>query len=177
MKQNTITTPQAALLPAQTMFHQENESINQLIYIDLHPTNSRSLSPLDRSTPSAAELHLPYGKALRASVTYLKDPSDFSGNTIAQQVNIYRSGGKKYSESIYDTRHAHVRVSQTKVTVSMSFTLSDNPERLKAQLQNFANIVIDETDEIAAMLSQEGAEKVQDAWKSLAEQTASHEVV
>jgi hypothetical protein len=159
MKQNQIIIPQAALLPAQTMFHQENESINQLIYFD-------------RSLPSAAELQLPYGKALRASVTYLKDPSDFSGNTIAQQVNIYRSGGKKYSESIYDTRHAHVRVSQTKVTVSMSFTLSDNPERLKAQLQNFANIVIDETDEIAAMLSQQGAEKVQEAWKTLAEENA-----
>ena len=159
MNKYSVPTPQSVLLSSHTLFHQHDEGIHQLVFFD-------------RSQSSEATLALPLGKALRASVTYHKDPSDFSGNTIAQQVNIYRSGGKKYSESIYDTRHAHVRVSQTKVTVSMSFTLSDNPERLKAQLQNFANIVIDETDEIAAMLSQQGAEKVQEAWQTLAEQNA-----
>ena len=159
MKQNQIIIPQAALLPAQTMFHQENESINQLIYFD-------------RSQPSAAELQLPYGKALRASVTYLKDPSDFSGNTIAQQVNIYRSGAKKYSTSIYDSRYAHVKVSQNRLTCTMSISLIDDPQRLIARMQNFANIVIEESDEIAAMLHQEGANKVLEAWKTLAEENA-----
>lgn len=159
MKQNQIIIPQAALLPAQTMFHQENESINQLIYFD-------------RSQPSAAELQLPYGKALRASVTYLKDPSDFSGNTIAQQINIYRSNGKKYSTSIYDTKHSHVKVSQNKVTVTMSMNLTDDPELLIHRMQNFANIIIEESDEIAALLHQEGASKVQDAWQMLADQNA-----
>ena len=46
----------------------------------------------------------------------------------------------------------------------------NDPDRLKARMQNFANIIIDESDEIAAMLSQEGAEKVQEAWQTLAEQ-------
>jgi hypothetical protein len=159
MKQNQIIIPQAALLPAQTMFHQENESINQLIYFD-------------RSQPSAGELQLPYGKALRASVTYLKDPSDFSGNTIAQQVNIYRSSGKKYSTSIYDTKHSHVKVSQNKVTVTMSMNLTGDHERLGYRMQNFANIIIEESDEIAALLHKEGASKVLDAWQMLAEQNA-----
>jgi hypothetical protein len=52
----------------------------------------------------------------------------------------------------------------------MSFPLGDDPTRLKARMQNFANIIIDESDEIAAMLNQEGAEKVQEAWQTLAEQ-------
>jgi hypothetical protein len=52
----------------------------------------------------------------------------------------------------------------------MSFPLGDDPTRLKARMQNFANIIIDESDEIAAMLNQEGDELVLGAWESLAEQ-------
>ena len=50
----------------------------------------------------------------------------------------------------------------------MSLTLTDDPERLKARMQNFANIIIDESDEIAAMLNQEGDARVLDAWELLA---------
>jgi hypothetical protein len=49
----------------------------------------------------------------------------------------------------------------------MSFPICDDPQRLKARLQNFANIIIDESDEIAAMLNQEGPQKVQEAWTSI----------
>jgi hypothetical protein len=115
-------------------------------------------------------LDLPVGKALRGSVVYLKDPSDHTGNTIAQQINLYRSNGKKYSTSIHDTRYSHVKVSQSRITVSMSFPLGDDPTRLKARMQNFANIIIDESDEIAAMLNQEGDELVLGAWEALTEQ-------
>jgi hypothetical protein len=115
-------------------------------------------------------LDLPIGKALRGSVVYLKDPSDHTGNTIAQQINLYRSNGKKYSTSIHDTRYSHVKVSQSRITVSMSFPLGDDPTRLKARMQNFANIIIDESDEIAAMLNQEGDELVLGAWEALTEQ-------
>ena len=100
-------------------------------------------------------------------MVYTKDPSDHTGNTIHQQICLYRHNGKKYSTSIFDSRYSHVKVSQSRVTVSMSFPLTDDPERLKARMQNFANIIIDESDEIAAMLSQEGAEKVQEAWQLL----------
>ena len=155
---NTIQTPQAVLIPASTMFLQEDNRITQLVYID------------PRTTTKEAPLDLPMGKALRASVVYLKDASDLSGNTIQQQIRLSRGAGKKYSTSILDTRYSHVKVSQSRVTVTMSFPLSDDPDRLKARLQNFANIIIDESDEIAAMLNQEGAEKVQDAWQNLAEQ-------
>ena len=155
---NTIQTPQAVLIPASTMFLQEDNRITQLVYID------------PRTTTKEAPLDLPMGKALRASVVYLKDASDLSGNTIQQQIRLSRGAGKKYSTSILDTRYSHVKVSQSRVTVTMSFPLSDDPDRLKARLQNFANIIIDESDEIAAMLNQEGAEKVQEAWQTLAEQ-------
>ena len=157
MKQNTINIPQAALIPASTMIHQENGNITQLVFID-------------RSQQTPNMLDLPIGKALRGSVVYLKDPSDHTGNTIAQQINLYRSNGKKYSTSIHDTRYSHVKVSQSRITVSMSFPLGDDPTRLKARMQNFANIIIDESDEIAAMLNQEGDAKVQEAWQFLAEQ-------
>ena len=156
MKQNTINIPQAALIPASTMIHQENGNITQLVFID-------------RSQQTPNMLDLPIGKALRGSVVYLKDPSDHTGNTIAQQINLYRSNGKKYSTSIHDTRYSHVKVSQSRITVSMSFPLGDDPTRLKARMQNFANIIIDESDEIAAMLNQEGDELVLGAWEALAE--------
>lgn len=152
---NTIQTPQAVLIPASTMFLQEDNRITQLVYID------------PRTTTKEAPLNLPMGKALRASVVYLKDASDLSGNTIQQQIRLSRGAGKKYSTSIHDTRYSHVKVSQSRVTVTMSFPLGDAPDRLKARMQNFANIIIDESDEIAAMLSQEGAEKVQEAWQLL----------
>ena len=155
MKQNTINIPQAALIPASTMIHQENGNITQLVFID-------------RSQQTSNMLDLPIGKALRGSVVYLKDPSDHTGNTIAQQINLYRSNGKKYSTSIHDTRYSHVKVSQSRITVSMSFPLGDDPTRLKARMQNFANIIIDESDEIAAMLNQEGDTRVVDAWELLA---------
>jgi hypothetical protein len=154
---NTIQIPQAALIPASTMIHQENGNITQLVFID-------------RSQQTPNMLDLPIGKALRGSVVYLKDPSDHTGNTIAQQINLYRSNGKKYSTSIHDTRYSHVKVSQSRITVSISFPLGDDPTRLKARMQNFANIIIDESDEIAAMLNQEGDELVLGAWESLAEQ-------
>jgi hypothetical protein len=152
---NTIQTPQAVLIPASTMFLQEDNRLTQLVYID------------PRTTTKEAPLDLPMGKALRASVVYLKDASDLSGNTIQQQIRLSRGAGKKYSTSILDTRYSHVKVSQSRVTVTMSFPLCDDPDRLKARMQNFANIIIDESDEIAAMLNQEGAEKVQEAWQTL----------
>ena len=151
---NTIQIPQAALIPASTMIHQENGNITQLVFID-------------RSQQTPNMLDLPIGKALRGSVVYLKDPSDHTGNTIAQQINLYRSNGKKYSTSIHDTRYSHVKVSQSRITVSMSFPLGDDPTRLKARMQNFANIIVDESDEIAALLNQEGDTKVQEAWHNL----------
>jgi hypothetical protein len=162
MNKYSLPTPQATLLPAHTLFHQQDGSINQLVFFD-------------RSHSSQEPLNLPIGKALKASVTYLKDPSDFSGNTIAQQVNIYRNNGKCYSTPIYDTKYARVKVSQNRLTVTMSINLTDDPERLNARMQNFANIIIEESDEIAAMLNQEGADKVQEAWQTLASSSASQD--
>ena len=152
-----IQIPQAVLLPAHTMFHTQDGNIKQLVYFD-------------RSQSTNLPLDLPLGKSLRGSVFYSLDPSDPTGNTIAQQVSISRSVGKKYSTSIYDTRYSHVKVSQSRVTVTMSFPLCEDPQRLTARMQNFANIIIDESDEIAALLNQEGAQKVQEAWEELAQE-------
>jgi hypothetical protein len=38
-------------------------------------------------------------------------------------------------------------------------------------MQNFANIIVDESDEIAALLNQEGDTKVQEAWQNINHQT------
>ena len=159
MKQNLISTPKAVLLTARTMFHTEHDSITQLVYFD-------------RNEKGAQNIDLPLRKSLRGSVTFHKDPSDPSGNIIAQQIYLYRKNAKKYSTSILDTRYSHVKVSQSRVTVTMSFPLCDDPQRLTARMQNFANIIVEESDEIAAMLNQEGATKVQEAWQTLAEQNA-----
>jgi hypothetical protein len=171
MKQNTIQIPQAALIPASTMFHQEDGSISQLVFIDRSVGSpTKHAAEWGTSQQTSSMLDLPIGKALRGSVIYIKDPSDHTGQVVQQQINLYRNAGKKYSTSIYDSRHAHVKVSQSRITVTMSLTLTDDPERLKARMQNFANIIIDESDEIAAMLNQEGDSKVQEAWQYLAEQ-------
>jgi hypothetical protein len=90
-----------------------------------------------------------------------------SGLHYEQQVRIYRKTTKHSTAPILETRYSRVNVSRSRVTVTMAFPICDEPDRLKARLQNFANIIIDESDEIAAMLNQEGAEKVQEAWTSI----------
>lgn len=152
-----IPTPQAFFMPAQTMFHKEGQELRQFVYFD-------------RSNETDLNIDLPLGKALKGSVVYFIDPSDPTGNTIHQQVSIYRHQGKKYSTSIYESKYSHVKVSQNRVTVTMSFPLTDDINRLTARMQNFANIIIEESDEIAALLGAEGADKIQEAWQELAEQ-------
>ena len=90
-----------------------------------------------------------------------------SGLHYEQQVRIYRKNTKRSTAPILETRYSRVNVSRSRVTVTMSFPICDDPTRLKARLQNFANIIIDESDEIAAMLNQEGSQKVQEAWTSI----------
>ena len=80
---------------------------------------------------------------------------------------MYKKTKVKSTASILETRYSKVHVSNTRVTVTMSFPLCDDPLRLKARMQNFANIIVDESDEIAALLNQEGDVKVQEAWQNL----------
>jgi hypothetical protein len=91
------------------------------------------------------------------------DPDD--EHYVLQGFRIYRKNTCKRTATIHETRYSRVIVSNTRVTVSMSFPLTDDPTRLTARLQNFANAIVDESDEIAAMLNLEGTTKVQDAWK------------
>ena len=149
-------------MPVTTCFEYgaENELL-QFNFIDQQPLNPKVTSTL---------MDLPLNKSLKGSIIIREDKSCKSGTRYLQQIRLYRNAGKKYSTSIYDSRHAHVKVSQSRITVTMSFSLCDDPERLKARMQNFANIIIDESDEIAAILNQEGDAKVQEAWQFLAEQ-------
>jgi hypothetical protein len=84
-----------------------------------------------------------------------------------QFVRIYRKTTKRSTAPILETRYSRVNVSRSRVTVTMSFPICDDPQRLKARMQNFANIIIDESDEIAAILNQEGDARVQEAWKTI----------
>lgn len=110
-------------------------------------------------------LQLPLNKTLRGSMLLTLDPDD--EHYILQGFRVYRKQTCKRTATIHETRYSRVFVSNSRVTVSMSFPLTDDPDRLTARLQNFANAIVDESDEIAAMLSQEGAARVTDAWKSI----------
>ena len=112
-------------------------------------------------------INLPFDKALKGSITFQRDPSVKNGKYIRQIVRLYKKTTAKRSASILETRYSKVRVSNSRVTVTMSFPLCDDPTRLKARMQNFANIIVDESDEIAALLNQEGDVKVQEAWQNL----------
>ena len=121
---------------------------------------------------ASTTLDFPLNTPLKGSVRFTEDKSCKTGKRYLQTIRLYRKNGKKHSTSIYDSRYAHVKVSQNRLTCTMSISLTDDPQRLIARMQNFANIVIEESDEIAAMLHQEGANKVLEAWQTLAEENA-----
>ena len=146
------------MMGATTHFAQADNEFTQYMRFRREPKDADNELPL---------INLPFDKALKGSITFQRDPSVKNGKYIRQVVRLYQKTTAKRSASILETRYSKVRVSNTRVTVTMSFPLCDDPLRLKARLQNFANIIIDESDEIAAILNQEGSQKVQDAWQLL----------
>ena len=159
MNSNIFNIPAYHLMQNITSFEQgPDNQIYQCTFIE----------PPKFEQGTAPTFELPLNKALKGSIQFVEDRSCQSGKRFLQTIRFYRSNGKRYSTSIYDTRHAHVKVSQSRLTLNMSIPLPDDPQRLTARLQNFANILIEESDEIAAMLSLEGTTKVQDAWGELA---------
>ena len=110
-------------------------------------------------------IELPLDKALKGSITFQRDP-DTKGR-ILQSVRVYKKTAVKKTTPLHETRYSRINVSKSRITVSFSFPLCDDPERLTARMQNFANVIIDESDEIAAMLNHEGARRVQEAWKEI----------
>ena len=146
------------MMGATTHFAQADNELTQYMRFRREPKDADNELPL---------INLPFDKALKGSITFQRDPSVKNGKYIRQVVRLYQKTTAKRSASILETRYSKVRVSNTRVTVTMSFPLCDDPLRLKARLQNFANIIIDESDEIAAILNQEGSQKVQEAWQLL----------
>ena len=153
----TVNIQTNVLIPAALAFHKQDDELQQYLSFK-RPTRKRGTTP--------NEVELPIGKALKGSIILHKIDSS-SGLHYEQQVRIYRKTTKRSTAPILETRYSRVNVSRSRVTVTMSFPLCDEPDRLKARLQNFANIIIDESDEIAAMLNQEGTAKVQEAWQTL----------
>lgn len=153
----TINIQANVLIPAALAFHKQDDELQQYLSFK-RPVRKRGTTP--------NEVELPIGKALKGSIILHKIDSS-SGLHYEQQVRIYRKNTKRSTAPILETRYSRVSVSKSRVTITMSFPLCDDPVRLKARLQNFANIVVDESDEIAALLNQEGAEKVQEAWKTI----------
>ena len=144
------------LIPAALAFHKQDDELIQCLSFK-RPVRKRGTTP--------NEVELPIGKALKGSIILHKIDSS-SGLHYEQQVRIYRKTAKR-SASILETRYSKVRVSNSRVTVTMSFPLCDDPLRLKARMQNFANVIVDESDEIAALLNQEGDIKVQEALQQI----------
>ena len=157
MKQKKVNIISNELIPAVFALQCEEKEVEQHIFFT-KPTKKRHTHP--------SEVEMPLGQALRASVTYKKVASS-SGRSMEQIVRLYRKNTRKSSETILHTRYSRVSVSKTRVTFTMSFPLCEDPVRLQARLQNFANIIVDESDEVAAMLNQEGMEKVHEAWGSI----------
>lgn len=154
-----ITIVQNEGIPAAMTLHKDEDELKQYLQFT-KPTKKRCTNP--------QEIELPLDKALKASVTFKKIPSS-SGRRLEQVVRIYRKTKAKTTATILNSRYSRVNVSKSRVTVTMSFPICDDPMRLKARLQNFANIIIEESDEVAAVLNQEGDIKVQEAWKEIEE--------
>ena len=157
-KKKHVELPQSQMMGATTHFAQADNELTQYMRFRREPKDADNELPL---------INLPFDKALKGSITFQRDPSVKNGKYIRQVVRLYQKTTAKRSASILETRYSKVRVSNTRVTVTMSFPLCDDPLRLKARLQNFANIIIDESDEIAAILNQEGSQKIQEAWQLL----------
>lgn len=159
-KKKHVELPQSQGMGAITHFAQNDNELTQ--YMRFRRVNKDP----DNELPN---INLPFDKALKGSITFQRDPSVKNGKYIRQIVRLYKKTTAKRSASILETRYSKVRVSNSRVTVTMSFPLCDDPTRLKARMQNFANIIVDESDEIAALLNQEGDVKVQEAWQNLNE--------
>lgn len=153
-KKKHVELPQSQMMGATTHFAQSDNELTQYMRFRREPKDA------DNELPN---INLPFDKALKGSVTFQRDPSVKNGKYIRQVIRLYKKTTAKRSASILESRYSKVRVSNSRVTVTMSFPLSDDPSRLKARMQNFANIIVDESDEIAALLNQEGDIKVQEA--------------
>ena len=165
-KKKHVELPQSQMMGATTHFAQSDNELTQYMRFRREPKDADNELPL---------INLPFDKALKGSITFQRDPSVKNGKYIRQIVRLYNKSSIKRSASIFETRYSKVRVSNSRVTVTMSFPLTDDPLRLKARMQNFANIIVDESDEIAALLNQEGDVKVQEVWHNLNEKTAEEE--
>ena len=157
-KKKHVELPQSQMMGATTHFAQNDNELTQYMRFRRENKDPDNELPL---------INLPFDKALKGSITFQRDPSVKNGKYIRQIVRLYKKTTAKRSASILETRYSKVRVSNSRVTVTMSFPLCDDPTRLKARMQNFANIIVDESDEIAALLNQEGDIKVQEAWQNL----------
>ena len=161
-KKKHVEFPQSQSMPAIAHFLQNDNELTQYMRI------RRETADPDNELP---HVNLPFDKALKGSITFQRDPSVKNGKYIRQVIRLYKKTTAKRSASILETRYSKVRVSNSRVTVTMSFPLCDDPTRLRARMQNFANIIVDESDEIAALLNQEGDTKVQEAWHNINHQT------
>lgn len=151
----TATIPFEQEFPGITHFTQDNGS---LIQVFRFRRNKKVVED---------DFQLPLNKVLKGSISYRRDPAIKNGKYIEGVIRLYNKARKIYSTSLLETRYSRVTVSRSRITVSLSFPLCEEAERLKARLQNFGNIIIDESDEIAAMLNQEGLQKVQEAWNTI----------
>ena len=157
-KKKHVELPQSQMMGATTHFAQSDNELTQYMRFRREPKDADNELPL---------INLPFDKALKGSITFQRDPSVKNGKYIRQIVRLYNKSSIKRSASIFETRYSKVRVSNSRVTVTMSFPLCDDPTRLKARMQNFANVIVDESDEIAALLNQEGDVKVQEALQKI----------
>ena len=154
----SIAMPQNKAIGALMCFVKEGDNLEQYMHFR---------KPTKKAGEQVCDFDLPLGKALKGSVIFEKDPTAKDGRHVIQKVRVYKKTKVKSTAPILESRYSRVNVSRSRVTVTMSFPICSDPTRLKARMQNFANIIIDESDEIAALLNQEGDTRVQEAWKAI----------
>ena len=157
-KKKTFIVPQSQTLAGMTHFLKSDNELTQ--YMQFRKDNREEDNLL-------ADIELPFDKALKGSITFQRDPSVKNGKYIRQIIRVYKKKKIQSTAKILESRYSRVTVSRSRITVSLSFPLCEDAQRLKARMQNFANIIVDESDEIAAMLNQEGDTKVLEAWQSI----------
>ena len=89
------------MMGATTHFAQSDNELTQYMRFRREPKDA------DNELPS---INLPFGKALKGSITFQRDPSVKNGKYIRQVVRLYKKTTNKRSASILETRYSKVRV-------------------------------------------------------------------
>lgn len=104
---------------------------------------------------------VPLGKSVKGSVLFSKT----GNNTIIERIRLYNVSAKKRSITIYKSPHAKVNMSGDRLSVSVPIVLHRDPEELRIALKVYADLLIEEADNIAYFLLHEASSEIEGIWQ------------